>query len=1039
MRSKFKWIFTLLLACSMQFSFAQEKTVTGVVTENGMPIPGVTVAVKGTTVGTQTDFDGKYSIKAKSGQVLEFSYIGLKTQSITVGSSSTVSVTMSTDDAVNLGEVVVVAYGTSSKRELTSAVSTVTAKSIEQVPIASLDQILQGAVAGMTVSTGSGQPGQSASVRIRGISSLSGSRDPLYILDGVPIDANNFKSLNSNDIESLSVLKDAAATALYGSRGASGVVLITTKKGKFNSGFKAQYRALYGVSMEPVAGFDVMNASQYLTWQRDVLGAGYGATGSSGSVVGNGPLTDVEIAAISAQTNTNWADIFFRKGTTTSHEMNFTSGNEASRSYTSIGYFKQEGITLRSDLERFTFRTNLELKPTDKFRFSYNLTLNYSKSNSVVDRARPGVENTGGELDNPFIVPYIGLPYLSPYNADGSLNIIGNQLSGAYGTNADGSIGDFSSSGANGFQNTPFLALNTNTLNTDRDTELKAVGQLSADYKILPKVKVGGSFGIDYTNAKNLDIASPLSIRGTVSPNATSANKGYQYEGYSVDANFNVNSFLTYADTFNEKHNFEATISTEYFYNDFKASGFQAYGLNPALLGSGSGFTSGSLLEGGEAIYAADVFSQNSELALFSYFGVLKYDFDRKYGFQLSARRDASSRFLEDNRWGTFWSVSGRWSISDEKFLENSTVISDLKLRASYGTTGNQGVGSYYVGYETIAGGTGYGANQAYFPAIADSSLKWETTTQTNIGLDFGLFKNLRGSLDVYDKKTEDLFFLTQLPTSTGFASVNKNIGKMSNKGIELELNYDVINTSDLTVNIFANGAYNKNEIVQLDGLTDFQGVGSTRLQVGEAFGTYNTVRYAGVDPSNGQPLYLDVNGDVTNVYNIDDRVSSGKSFVPKYTGGFGLNATYKGFQLSTLFSFAAEQYRLNQSLSLIEDVSAASFSNQSVTMLDAWQNPGDITSIPAVKYGSIRLQNTDRYLEDASYLRLRNITLGYVLDGSKFQDSKYFSTVRFYVQAQNLATWTKYRGFDPESNTASNFFDYPTPRTFTFGVDINL
>jgi TonB-linked SusC/RagA family outer membrane protein len=1002
------------------------------VTEKLGPLPGANVVVKGTTNGVQTDFDGKYSIKAKAGDVLEISFTGYGTKTVAVGAASVYNVVLEESSNV-LNEVVVVAYGSSKKGDVTSAVSTVSAKSIEQVPVASLDQILQGNVAGMTVSTGSGQPGQSASVRIRGISSLSGTRDPLYIMDGVPIDANNFRSINANDIENLSVLKDAAATALYGSRGASGVVLITTKKGKFNSGFKAQYRSLYGISLEPNAQFDVMNASQYLTWQRDVLGTGFGATGASGSVNLGRPLTDAEIAAISKQTNTNWSDIFFRQGTTKSHELNLSSGNEAARSYTSIGYFEQEGITLRSDLQRFTFRTNLEMKPNDRFRFGYNLTFNYSKNNFVVDRNRVGVSNTGGELDNPFIVPFIGAPYLSPYNADGTLNYIGSQMSGAY--NADGS---YNISNANGFLNTPFLALNTAKFNTDTENELKAIGQVNADYRILPDVKVGGSFGADYTSIENLDITHPNSIRGDLYPTQTSANKGYHYESFYRDANFNVNAFVTYQKNFKEKHDFEASVFTEYYYNNVKNAYFQAYGLNPALIGSGSGFTDGSLLEGGQAIYAPAVGSSHSELAIYSYFGLLKYDYDNRYGIQLSARRDASSRFLDENRWGTFWSISGKWNIDQEKFMENSKVFDNLKLRASYGSTGNQGVGGYYVGYETISGGTGYGANQAYFPGIADKNLKWETTTQLNVGLDFGIYNRLTGSVDVYSKNTTDLFFLTELPTSTGYSSVNKNVGEMTNKGIELELNYSIFRNDDWNVNAFFNGAYNKNEITKLDGIQNFQGSGSTRLQVGESFGAFNVVRYAGVDPSSGQPLYYDIDGNVTNFYSESDRVSIGKQFIPKYTGGFGLNASYKGFQLSTLFSFAAEQYRNNSSLSIIEDHSIAGFANQSVSMLSAWQNPGDVTRIPSLNYANNRLNLTDRYIEDASYLRLRNITLGYTLDGSKIKGN-YFSSARFYVQAQNMFTWTKYRGFDPESNQSSNFFDYPTPRQFTFGVDINL
>ena len=1035
MRSKFKWIFTLLVAFTMQFSFAQQKTVTGVVSDAMGPLAGANVVVKGTTNGTTTDFDGNYTIQAKQGDVLEVTYTGMKKATVTVGASNVVNVTMQ-EDILTGNEVVVVAYGAEKKSNVTSAVSVVKAESIEQVPIASLDQVLQGNVAGLQMAVGSGQPGQSGTIRIRGTSTINGNGEPLFIIDGVPVDEDNFRSLNSNDIENVSVLKDASAAALYGSRGASGVVIVTTKKGKFNSGLKVQYRSLYGVSLKPEAQFEVMNTRQYLTWQRDVLGSGYGATGTSGSVTGTGPLSDAEINAIAGFANTNWADIFFREGTTKSHEINLSTGSEKARSYTSIGYFEQEGITQRSDLKRFTFRTNYDAKPTEKFHYGYNLTFNYSTNNFTIDRAR-GV-TTGGDLDNPFIVPYIGMPYQSPYNPDGSLNLIGTQLSGAYGTNPDGTQGAYNISNANGFQNTPYLALNTNAFNQDLEEEIKAVAQLNADYEIIKNVKVGGAFGLDYTNITSTSITDPRSIRGGITPSQTSVLKGSQFEGFYRDANFNINSFVTYANTFKEKHDLEISAFTEYYYNNIQNSGFEAYGLNPALLGSGAAFVDPSVLEAGAAPYAPFLSSTESELGLFSYFGVAKYDYDNRYGIQLSARRDASSRFLDENRWGTFFSVSGKWNIHNEKFLENVESIDELKLRASYGSVGNQGVGGFYVGYETVGSGNGYNGQQAYFPAVADKNLKWETTTQLNVGLDFGLFDRLTGSVDVYDKNTTDLFLATQIPFTTGFGSVTKNIGEMSNKGIELTLSYDVVKTDDWKVNINGNAAYNKNEITQLDGLSDFQGTGSTRLTVGEQFGSYSLVRWAGVDPANGQPLYLDANGNVTNVYNLAaNRVNTGKSFIPKYTGGFGANISYKNLSLSSLFVFAAEQYRINSSFGILEDNGLAGFANQSVTVLNQWQNPGDVSAVPGVNYTGIRTRLDTRYLEDASYLRLRNVTLAYTLDGQKL--NKAISSVRFYLQAQNMLTWTKYRGFDPESNQASNFFDYPTPRQFTFGLDINL
>jgi TonB-linked SusC/RagA family outer membrane protein len=1013
----------------MQFSFAQQKTVTGIVSDAIGPLAGANVVVQGTTNGATTNFDGAYSIKANQGDVLVFTYTGMITKKATVGASNVVNAIMQ-DDILKGNEVVVVAYGVEKKSNVTSAVSVVKAASIEQVPIASLDQILQGNVAGLQMAVSSGQPGQSGTIRIRGTSSISGNIEPLFVIDGVPVDEDNFRSLNSNDIESISVLKDASAAAMYGSRGASGVVIVTTKKGKFNSGLTVQYRSLYGTSIRPEARFEVMNTKQYLTWQRDVLGSGYGATGTSGSVVGSGPLSNTEINAISGFANTNWSDIFFREGSTKSHELNISTGSDKTRSYTSVGYFEQEGITQRSDLKRFTFRTNLDSKPTDKFHYGYNLTFNYSTNNFTVDAQRGN--NTGGQLDNPFIVPFIGQPFMSPYNPDGSLNLIGTRLSGAY----DAS-GAFVSAGANGFTNTPYLALNTNAINSDLEEEIKVVAQINADYVLVKNVKVGGSVGLDYTNVRSLSIVDPRSIRGTITPSVTSVLKGSQSESFFRDTNFNINNFISFSKVFNNKHDVEVSAFTEYFYNDIQNAGFTAYGLNPALLGSGSAFPDGTILESGVPPYVPDVFSNRNELALFSYFAVAKYDYDNRYGVQLSARRDASSRFLKENRWGTFWSASAKWNIHNEKFLQNVESINELKLRASYGSVGNQSIGGYYVGYEQMFGGNGYGGQQSYVPGNADPNLRWETTTQANFGLDFGFFNRLSGSLDVYNKVTSDLLFNTQIAPSTGFSSVNKNIGEMSNKGIELQLSYDLVKNDNWTVNINGNAAYNKNEITKLDGLSSFQGTAPTRLVVGEAFGSYSLVEWAGVDPSNGQPLYYDANGDVTNFYNLAvDRVNTGKSFIPNYTGGFGTNIRYKDFSLSSLFVFAAEQYRLNGSFGILEDPTLAGFANQSVTMLDAWQNPGDITSVPSVQYAT-RLQVTSRYLEDTSYLRLRNITLGYTIRGSKFNNV--FDSVRLYAQGQNLFTWTKFRGFDPESNDNTSFFDYPTPRQFTIGVDINL
>lgn len=576
MRTKFSGILTLFLALFVQILFAQQQTVSGTVTDDsGLPLPGATVSIKGTTTGTSTGFDGEYSIKANTGQTLVFSFVGFEPQERKV-SSSTIDVQLKPGES--LEAVTVVAYGgATNSAKVASAIATVDGEAIEQVPINSLDQVLQGSAAGVNVNTGSGQPGQSATIIIRGRSSLSGDIEPLFVIDGVPVDQDNFRSLNQNDIESLSVLKDAAATAIYGNRGSGGVILVTTKKGKRGSGVNIQYRTLYGVAVKPKTRFDVMNSFQFLNFQKNLLpGNQYGDS-----------LSDERIAAIAAQTNTNWSDIFFQQGTTLSHELSVSTGNENTSSYTSVQYYKQEGITLGSDLKRFSFRNNFSgSSSSKKFNYSTNLTLNYSQSSFIVDAARGN--NTGGQLDNPFIVPYIGLPYFSPYNPDGSINIVGTRLSG--GLNADGTV---DTGNANGFLNTPFLALNTARLNTDQENEIKVVGSLSADYNFAKNLTVGGSFGVDYTNIESLAITAPGSIRGLITPTQGSEVKGSQFEGFFRDVNFISNAFLRYQTDITDKLNLTAAVYGEYNYSNTQNAFFNAFGLNPALPTSGAGFTSG--------------------------------------------------------------------------------------------------------------------------------------------------------------------------------------------------------------------------------------------------------------------------------------------------------------------------------------------------------------------------------------------------------------------------------------------------------------
>lgn len=1010
------------MAFVMQLSFAQEKTVTGTVTSavDGLPLPGVSVIVKGTSRGVQTDFDGNYSINANSNEVLVFSYLGMQTSEKPVGSLSKIDVALQ-EDAESLEEVVIEAYSnnTISKEKTTSAITTLSAETVDSRPNASVVTALQGQVSGLNIGTGSGQPGANSTIILRGVGSINGNIEPLFIVDGVPVDEDNFRSINQADIETISVLKDASASSLYGSRGANGAIVITTKRGKFGSKLDVTYRTQFGYSQLPEANFEVMNSRQKLELDRQ-LGEG----------LGNG-LSDAAIATIANSVDTDWTDVFFQKGQTINHNISISSGTANSSSFSSLGYFEQNGVTLRSNIKRFSFRNNFSAKSeNEKFNFGTNLTMNFSESNFIQNEAT-------GNLSNPFIVPYVAQPYYSPYNPDGSLNVVGT--------------------GLDDFSNTPYTALNNTFLNTNKTEEIKIIGAVNASYEVFKNITAGVRFGLDYTQQNGFFIEDPESVYGSTAVTPLGAEaaafQGQHFESLSRDVRFNNVVSLNYNNVFADKHTLDVSLYSEYSKSYLLTNSLNAFGLDPKLDGFGTAFIGGTTYEdlNGDGLITANEFPYiptvsvgRAVVGLFSYFGVVKYDFEERYGLQLSARRDASSRFANSNRWATFYSVAGRWNIHNESFMDDS-AFNSLKLRVSYGTSGNDRITGTYYGtrfgtLNTYALGTGYNNTPAYFTnTIANDDLKWETTTQTNIGLDFAVWNyKLSGTLDVYNKDTDDLFQSQPVSSLNGVNTLPANIGSMNNKGVELSLNWKAFSGEDFNLSFFANGSYNKNEVTALPNGEDVPGV-RLSLSEGQPIGSFFAVRWAGVNPANGNPLYLDIDGNITETYTEDNRVFIDKAIYPTYQGGFGFNSNYKGFSLDTQFSFVADIYRYNGSLGVIEDPTLTSLANSSVTLAQAWQQPGDVTSIPALNTPSTRNLLTDRYLEDASFLRLRNIAFGYNFD-DMLKDVSFISSLKLYVQAENLITWSKWRGWDPESNfRASDFFDYPTVKIFTLGLDVKF
>ena len=997
MRSKFSRFLVLILVLMMNFSYAQEKTISGTVTDDKGALPGVNVTVKGANKSTQTNFDGKYAIQAKSGEVLVFTFLGMKTVTLTVGTSSVMNAKMQ-EEITTFNEVIVTnSYNKGEKRtKVTGSVTTVKAKLIETRALASFDQILQGQAAGVTVQSGSGQPGSAAKVRIRGTSSINGNSDPLYILDGVPITGRDFASLNANDFENISVLKDAAATSIYGSRASSGVIVITSKKGRFDSDTQFTYRSQIGFSEVGKTKFEMLNSEQLLNFQR-LVGNGRGATGG----LNQSPLTDAEIAALS-QTNTNWRDVFFRTGVTNTQEISMRGGNEKTRFFNSLGYFDQEGIAERSNLKRFTLRSNVETKTSETSTVGVNLSLNYSKQN-LLDS-----ENAIA-LQNPFAAAYLGSPYDALYNSNGLFDV------------GPGKVG------ANAYENL--------TINQRYNNQVKVVASLFAEKQIVKNLTARIDFGGDFSNDLLIRATDPNTESGR---NVDPGEQGRYKESNANYGKFNTTTKLVYNNTFSDKHNFEAAVYFEYFKEHYRISTFEGYGINPALVGYTSGITPGSVENELIAeLYNPDVPSENTtfENGLMSYFGVLKYGYDDRFNIDLSLRRDASNKFTDNNKWATFAAVGANWNIMNEKFMIENKFFQGLILRASIGSTGNQsGIGAFQKEATWTSGQ--YGGNPSLIlNSNPNPQLQWEEGLKRNIGFDFEILNSrLVGTLEYYNNVTSKLFIEQTLPLESGLGSLDVNAGTMSNKGIDLSIEGFLIKKNDLSLSLYANLNYNKNRIEDLGQVNEYP-LGTSIVREGLAFGSHYAVKWAGVNPANGQPLYYDLNGNITNIYSDDDSQATFGTYEPIYSGGFGSRFNYKGFEVSTLFTFAAEYFRYNNQTFFQENPNFAQY-NVTSNMLTMWQNPGDITEIQSFKYNR---EFSSKDIEDASFLRLRNITVAYNLPKRFIDKMKGIQGIRLYGQAENFATWTRFTGFDPEDDNNIASYEYPTPKIVTFGVDVKF
>lgn len=989
---------------------AQSVRVTGkVVDPQGIPLPNVSIVTKGASGGTTTNENGDFSLNLPAGaNALVFSFVGYESKTVAIVSGTTVyNVQLKT--AGDLESVIVTGYTREKKSDFVGATSKVGGKLINDVPIASVDQILQGRAPGVTVLAGTGQPGSAANVIIRGVTSISGTTTPLYIMDGIPIEAASFASLSPSEIESVDVLKDAGATALYGSRGANGVIVITTKRGRSRDRVQVGLKSQYGVSIRTNPKFVMMNSQQRIQFEEEVqVGPGWTLSPNNPA---NASLTDAQKANNARRLdslrnmNVDWTDIFFRNGKFQEHELSASGGTQNFNFYSSLNYYKQDGIALRSSLERYSLRNNLDFR-TKRLNFSLSSSINYSTSSFIEN------ENTTA-ITNPFAAAYYALPYEAPY-INGTLVHPG--LATQFG------VLDLREGTA---------ALERVLSTTSKRNELKAILGTNFSFKITDYLSVVSTAGIDFQDRVGNRYIQP----GTYTGGLVQGALGSFNESTGRILQLTGNAGISFDKTFANVHKVSVTVLYESIKRTGSTFGATGFGLNPLLGNTPAAITAGTNTNG----FIPAVSGGRSQRALQSAIATVRYTYDGKYVLNGNVRRDGSSTIGPENRFKYFYSVGAGWNIFREDFMQNVTFVDALNLRASYGLTASPFTSEF--GYLTTFGNTTYnGQGGLAVSLFSDPNYDWEYTGQLNAGIDFAMLKNrLRGTIDVYRKNTFNLFVSQVLSATAGSptGSLNINAGKMRNSGVELMLSYDVVANKDVLWTIGGNVGYNKNIITDLGQVNEFE-QGTSIIRVGLPIGSHYIPLWGGVDPSTGDPLYYNRDKSLTRSYNAAQQsVAESGTWLPKFVGGFNSTLNYKNFTLDAFFSFSQGSKRFNNEDFFNENQSFLT-SNQSVKLLDRWRQPGDITNIQRI---NTPRRFTSKDIQDASFLRFRNLTLAYNVPTKALTSSfkGAVSAARIFVQGQNLYTWTQWTGFDPEDSNNISAFEYPVPRTLTVGLNVTF
>ncbi len=990
-------MFFACLFLSIGMAMAQTH-VSGIVTssEDGEPVIGATVKVVGSqTAGTVTDIEGRFSLSvSKPGVELEFSSIGMVSKRVKASENMTVVLQV---DSHTLEQVVITGYGSAKKLgSVVGSIASVDKKKLESIVTPNFTDALAGQVSGLSVLSGAGDPSQSATIRLRGINSIQSSSQPLFILDGAPIDAAFYATLNPADIESITVLKDAASTAIYGARAANGVIVLTSKQGKYSEQVSLSVRAQYGIAGPTSDGVEMMNSKQYVKF-RDLIGQ---------------PVSDeVRTLVDKYNINTNWRDEMIDNAAPTL-DVNATmqGGGQTVNYYISFNHHKQDGLIEMSKMHRNTLNARINARLNRFFKIGFTTNLGVQRYSQNAEWSATGTIYAA----NPLVFARKAMPFDTPYQY--TIDENGKMIKGdrAIGLKYSGMVMPW---WYNAHRNYYRNKLTLNTSVTETFTPLEGL-----TFQALQSIN-----GLESMNHGSI---SPYDAFVDGMGNKIDAKKGSVSASTSRYYQFTLSHTAEWRKQFGD-HYVGILLGEETRIE--RSRGLSAYS-------EGQTDSRLLLLPHGTTVAPGDLGDSFGEEVANSLFANAEYNYKEKYYVTGSIRRDGSSKFAPGHRWGTFWSAGAKWDLKKEDFLKDVEWLNDLSLSVNYGTTGNDsGTGSYgYFGSYGV-GGLYNGESSLGIASMSNPDLTWETTAKWNVGLNFSIFDRAHFQVDFYRNKSTDMLMSIPYSMTTGFSSGIGNVAAMTNTGVEANVDVDILKTKDFYWSFKANVGYNKNEITELFQGRDEYVLANTGLKmaVGHAYGEFYQVRFAGVDPMTGAPLYYDKDGNKTKKFNEErDAVFLGKKRYAPWTGGFGTNFRYKNVSLIADFAWVAGKYMMINDDYFIANPQLATGWNQRVEMLNIWTTPGQITDIPGAKYD---VQFTDQMLQNASFLRMKTLSIQYEFPKKWMQATRYIKGVKVFGIARNLFTITPFEGYDPEPDMNLVQFNYPNTRQFVFGAEISF